>query len=290
MKRRGSVDPLAVVGVLAAVVVVILFLAWACCWVTVDKGEVGVVTTFGEVSNDKLESGWHLVAPWKKVHHMEVVTQKDEEPESVPTSNGLAVQMRATLLFHLDPAHAPQMAREVGTKDYAGRVVTPYFKQAVRDVTAGFLPEALYTSERQAVEAKVLERVRKDLEPRGIVVEAVMLLDPILPQVVQERVQAKVAAEQDAIRMQSVFKQREQEALANKRQKELEAEAKVIEAKGIAEAQTIIKKDLDHSYLVYLWIEALKESAKHNNATIYIPTGGDGMPLFKDVGSGPAKK
>lgn len=29
--------------------------------------------------------------------------------------------------------------------------------------------------------------------------------------------------------------------------------------------------------------QTLKESAKHNNATIYVPTGSDGMPLFKAV-------
>ena len=62
-----------------------------------------------------------------------------------------------------------------------------------------------------------------------------------------------------------------------------EAERKALEAKGIADAQKIIKKDLDHNYLIYLWIEALKESAHHKNATIYVPTGMDGMPLFKQI-------
>lgn len=187
--------------------------------------------------------------------------------------------MRATLLYHLRPDKAPMMAREVG-ENYQERVVTPYFKNAVRDVTAEFPPEALYTAERQKVEARVLERVRHELDVRGIEVEAVMLLDPVLPKVVRERIEAKVGAEQDAIRMQSVFKQREQEAMANKRQKELEAEAKVIEAKGIAESQKIIQKDLTREYLVYLWIDALRT---HTGSTVYIPTGNDGLPFFKDI-------
>lgn len=68
-----------------------------------------------------------------------------------------------------------------------------------------------------------------------------------------------------------------------------EAERKAIEAKGIADAQIIIKKDLSHEYLIYLWIEALKEGAKHNNAVIYVPTGSDGMPMFRNLESGKKK-
>jgi regulator of protease activity HflC (stomatin/prohibitin superfamily) len=240
--------------------------------VSVDNGHVGVTSLFGEVDDRTLPPGLHFVHPFKHVRRMNVQTQKDEEPATVPTKSGLPVQMKATLLWHLDPVNAVKMVKEVGDKDYAERVVSPYFRNAVRDVTAEYPPEAFYTADRVAVEAKVTDRVRKELEPRGVVVESVMLLDPVLPAVVNDRIQAKVGAEQDAQRMEYVL-----------RQKKLEADAKVVEAKGIADAQMIIKKDLDHNYLVYLWIEALKESAKHNNAVIYIPTGGDGMPLFKGV-------
>jgi prohibitin 1 len=257
------------------------------CCASVGKGDVGVVSTFGNVSDEPLQPGMHFVMPWKAVYRMTTQTQKDEEPAKVPTSNGLAVEMKATLIYHLRPESAPALAKEVGHIGYQDKVVSPYFRNAVRDVTAEFLPEALYTAERAKVEARIKDRVSKELEKHGFEVEAVMLLDPVLPQVVQDRIQAKVAAEQDAIRMESVYKQKELEGKTNKRVKELDAEAKVIEAKGIADAQAIIKKDLDHNYLVYLWIEALKESAKHNNATIYIPTGTDGMPYFANVGKSP---
>lgn len=153
------------------------------------------------------------------------------------------------------------------------------FKNVVRDVCAKHPPEALYSNQRQSIEAEITARTQAELEPRGISVEAVMILDPVMPDVVVARIQAKVGAEQDAQRMEFVLKQ-----------KELEAKAKVAEAKGIAEAQQIIKKDLDDNYLRYLWIEALKESAKHNNATIYIPTGGDGMPMFGRVREGKGDK
>lgn len=268
-----------------ALVVGILTLPFTLVW-GIPAGHVGIVSVFGEVSDETLPAGGpYFVKPWKSVIRTSVQTQKNDEPATVPTKGGLAVNMHSVMLYKLDPAAAPRVRREVGEK-YEEVLIDPYFKNAVRDVCSEYAPEALYTNERVQVEAAVLARVQKELGPRGIIVESIMLQDPVLPPVVADRIQAKVAAEQDAIRMQSVFKQREQEGLANKRTKELEAEAKVIEAKGIAEAQNIIKKDLDENYLRYLWIEALKESAKHNNATIYIPTGTDGMPLMKTVHPG----
>jgi regulator of protease activity HflC (stomatin/prohibitin superfamily) len=260
------------------VTVFVLIVGWAVSFVSIGKGEVGVVSWFGEVGDTTLEPGPHLVNPLKTVYRMNTQTQKDEEPGAMPTKKGLSVTMTATLLYHLDPARAPAMAREVGSKDYQDRVVKPYFRNAVRDVTAEFDAEAFYTAERTTVEARIAERARKELEARGLVVESVMILDPVLPPLIKERIEAKVGAEQEVARLEYVLKQ-----------KELEAKAKVVEAKGIAEAQTIIKKDLDDNYLRFLWIEALKESAKHNNATIYIPTGGDGMPFFKPVHPGKDK-
>ena len=256
------------VGCFIAVILVFVFgfAAYEGCWVTIPQGHVGVKSNFGSVSDSTLEPGWHTVSPWATVFRMNCQTHKLEEPATVPTKNGLAVQMKATLLFHLKPDGAPKMAREVGDKDYAVKVIEPVFNNTVRDVAAEYAPEAFYTSERSAVEAAIMARMQRDLESRGVVVEAIMLLDPQLPQVVTDRIQAKVAAEQDVIRMEYVLKQ-----------KQREAKAKVVEAEGIAQAQKIIKADLNELYIEYLWVMALKE---HQGSLIYVPTGSNGLPVF----------
>lgn len=272
-RSRTNYAPVFALG--GVVTVMLIVVVWLFCFVSIGKGEVGVVSWFGDVADKSLPPGPHFINPLKAVYRMNTQTQKDEEPMAVPTRKGLSVTMKATMLYHLEPDKAPVMAREVGANDYQSRVVTTYFRNAVRDVAAEFDAEAFYTAERTNVESKIIDRVRKEIEPRGITVESVMILDPVLPGAVQSRIEAKVAAEQDAARMEYVLKQ-----------KELEAKAKVVEANGIAEAQKIIKKDLDDNYLRFLWIEALKESARHNNATIYVPTGADGMPFFKSVHPG----
>lgn len=274
--------------VTTAVVLGVLF--WVMCLVTVPKGHVGVMSLFGDVKDETLSPGMHVVGPFKAVYRVDVRTVKNEEPAVVPTANGLSVEIKAVMLYHLKPDQAPKMAREVGVgvtsikpadKDkavvpdvpvYESRVVDPVFKNNVRDVCAKYPPEDLYGPDRDKIEKEIFARTQAELDARGLAVEAVMILDPVLPKEVTDRIKAKVGAEQDAQRMEFVLKQ-----------KELEAKAKVVEAEGIAKAQQIIKKDLDDNYIRYLWIEAMKA---HPGAIIYVPTGADGLPFFKPVHGG----
>lgn len=269
MKNKSN----AFIGGAIAVALLVVFLLWTIT--IVGKGHVGVVSTFGVVSDSHLDPGLHFVMPWKHVYHMNCQTQKNEEPATVPTKGGLSVKLNAVMLYKMMPAKASTIAKEIGAVGFEEKIIDPYFKNAVRDACANYDPESLYNADRQIVETKVMEFAKKELEPRGFEVESVMLQDPVLPDVVTGRIQAKIAAEQDVQRMSFVLQQ-----------KKMEAEAKIVEAGGIAKAQALIKQDLDDNYIRYLWVMALKE---HQGAVIYVPTGGDGLPFFKPVHEGKAK-
>ena len=57
-----------------------------------------------------------------------------------------------------------------------------------------------------------------------------------------------------------------------------EAEQRRVEAKGQADAQDIIQKNLTEVYIRYLWVKALEGSTSKPSTVIYGPIGGDGMP------------
>ena len=73
-----------------------------------------------------------------------------------------------------------------------------------------------------------------------------------------------------------------EEAKALKESAVFKAEAEVIRANGVAEANKIIGESLknNESYLRYLWVNGLNE--KDDVTTIYIPTEGQ-MPLMRSV-------
>jgi regulator of protease activity HflC (stomatin/prohibitin superfamily) len=252
-------------------VVLFLFAAWFFCFTQIPAGHVGLVTTFGSLSENVLDEGLHFVAPWKGVYKFSLQTQEDSDKAQAPTKEGLSVNLEATLLYRVQKSSAADIYRTVGPT-FKKILVESQFKSALRGATTHYEAKDLYTANREKIEEAILEAVKHSLAERGVLAEKVLLRNVEVPQAVKEMVEAKVAAEQDAQRMEFVLKKESQEA-----------ERKRLEAKGIADAQAIIKKDLDPHYLTYLWIEALKEGAKHNNAVIYIPTGTDGMPMFKEI-------
>lgn len=272
---------LEIFGLGAVALVVLLLLVTLCSLMRgVEAGEVGVEETFGAMRTHET-GGPRLVSPFAKITRLSTKTTKNDEEATVPTKGGLSVNLHAILLYRLKPEAAVTVLGTVGAK-YEETVIDPIFRNIVRDVCAEHTPEDLYTSARTEVEQQIFARASRDLEARGFVCEAVMIQDPKMPQVVTERIQAKIGAEQDAIRMQSVYKQREQEAMAKKRQTELEAESKVIEAEGIAKAQKIIQQDLTENYLRYLAVEQMRDAAKYGNSTYYfLSTDGHGPLLTR---------
>ncbi len=242
-----------------------------CSLTRIPAGHVGVITTFGAVHHDQLSEGLNLTAPWNSVYKVSLQTKEAREPADVPTKEGLTVHVECSIIFNLKKESAADIFQTIGDK-YEDVIITPLFRSALRDVTSRFEAKDFYTANRSQVETALLKELSESLGPKGITVQADLLRDVTLPKSLKERIEAKLAADQDAQRMQFVLLKEKQEA-----------ERKAVEAKGIADAQKIIKADLSHEYLIYLWIEALKEGAKHNNAVIYVPTGGDGMPLFKGL-------
>lgn len=78
-----------------------------------------------------------------------------------------------------------------------------------------------------------------------------------------------------------IIRQQEQRVLIEQQN----AQIRIEEARGIAEAQRIIDSSLTPQYLTYLAIQAQVEmSTNPNTTTIYIPAGPNGIPLVHDVG------
>ncbi len=93
------------------------------------------------------------------------------------------------------------------------------------------------------------------------------------PEVVTKAVEKKLAAKQ------LLDEKETQREIAKK-----DAEIRIEEAKGIAEAQRIINSTLTQNYLQHEAIQAqLKMATSPNHTTVYIPSGSNGIPLIGTV-------
>ncbi len=249
-------------------VVAVALLGSAC--VIIEDGEVGVSKSFGRIADEPIPQGVALVVPVvRQVETWNVKLQELKETATVPSSEGLIVGLDTSLLFQVMPDKAPELRKTVGgQRQYIDSLVVPYFRNAVRDVVAGYPVKNIYSEQgRKEIAGKIREFLTRNLEPRGIMVVDVLLRDVKLPARFKDSIEAKLTAEQRVQQKQFELEQARKEA-----------EIEVARAEGAAKAQKIIRETLSDSYLQYLWIRTLNE----NPNVIYVATEAN-MPIFKGV-------
>jgi regulator of protease activity HflC (stomatin/prohibitin superfamily) len=251
---------------LGIVVVVVVLLLWSTT--SIPTGNVGVLTLFGKVTGETLGEGIHLINPLKSVQKLSVQTQSLKESANVPSNEGLILALDTSLLFRLDKSKAAYVFQTMG-EPYVERVVEPTLRAAIRAATSAHSANALYTNARELVQSQIQDELTKELAPRGVIVENVLLRDVQLPAMLKGSIEAKQQAEQDALRMSFILQKEKQEA-----------ERKRIEAQGIADFQKIVAQGISPQLLEWKGIEATEKLATSSNAkVVIIGNAKNGLPL-----------
>src|SRR4029077_13000200 len=183
-------------------VVVLLLLLWSTT--SIPTGNVGVLTLFGRVTGETLPEGIHLINPLKSVQKLSVQTQSVKESANVPSNEGLILALDTSLLFRLDKSKAAFVYQTVGD-NYAEKIVEPTLRAAIRAATSAHTAHALYTNARELVQSQIQDELTKELAPRGVIVENVLLRDVQLPAMLKGSIEAKQQAEQDALRISFIL-------------------------------------------------------------------------------------
>ena len=249
----------------ALVVVILLFNSVA----RVESGNVGVLTLFGRVTGEVLPEGIHLVSPFKTNNEMSIRTQEIKESASVPSSEGLVMNLDTSLIFHVDPAKASDVYQKIGP-NYQAVLIEPNLRAAIREATASHSANALYTGEREMVAKQIFDQLAGLLGQRGFIVESILLRDIQLPATLKSSIEAKQQAEQEAL------------AMSFRLQKETqEAQRKRIEAEGIRDFQQIVAQGISAQLLEWKGIEATENLAKSpNSKVVVIGNNKNGLPLI----------
>ncbi len=244
--------------------------ALAQIFTVIPAGTVGVVDFLGNVSDNTLKPGVNIVNPVAKIIKYSFKTQEIKENMTVPSKEGLPVQLEISLLFKVDPAMANDIYKSVEAGDYLNVILTPQFRSVVRGVTSKYEAKALYTGAREQLAEEIITELQKNVGDRGITIENAPLRQVILPPGLTTSIEQKLQAEQESQRMSFVLQKETQEA-----------ERKRIEAKGIADFQVIVSDGINANLLKWKGIEATENLAKSpNSKVVVIGAGKDGLPLI----------
>jgi regulator of protease activity HflC (stomatin/prohibitin superfamily) len=252
-------------GIAAFLLVILVFSSIA----RVGTGRVGVLTLFGRVTGETLGEGVHFINPLKTNNELSIQTQTLKESASVPSSEGLMMNLDTSLIYHLNPEHAADVFQKIGA-DYENVVVESTLRSAIREATASHTANALYTGEREMVGKQIYDQVSQQLSQRGMTVENVLLRDIQLPATLKAAIEAKQQAEQESLAMNFRLQKETQEA-----------QRKRIEAAGVRDFQQIVAQGISAQLLEWKGIEATENLAKSSNTkVVVIGNNKNGLPLI----------
>jgi len=256
---------LAVLAIIGFVAIILLF----SCITRVGTGRVGVLTLFGRVTGEVLPEGIHLINPLKTNNEMSIQTQTLKESATVPSSEGLVMNLDTSLIYHLNPDKAAEVFQKIGP-DYEAKIVESTLRSSIREATASHSANALYTGEREIVARQISDDLTARLNKVGLIVESVLLRDIQLPQTLKSSIEAKQQAEQEALAMNFRLQKEKQEA-----------ERKRIEAAGIRDFQQIVAQGISPALLEWKGIEATELLSKSaNTKVVVIGNPKNGLPLI----------
>lgn len=242
--------------VAAVIVAVVLFRSVV---TFVPPGHVGAVYDRGRgVLDTPLRPGINLMIPfWQtatlfdtRIQEYTMIAIQDEgavagdDSLDAPTSDGQTVKVDATVLFRVDPEKVPELYSTVGP-DYIDKLIRPFARSEIRMVVSRYTAPDIYSQKRQEAEDVMTKEIKDLLKEKNVVIDRVLLRSVNFSPEYSKAIEDKVIAEQRV-------KQAEYEVL----QASQSAQAKIAEAKGLAEAQNLQKQSLTQEFLQ---LEAIKK-------------------------------
>ena len=207
----------------------------------VDAGHRGVLLHWNAVDTSvpPLDEGLHFVIPFQdKVVNIEVRTLKYVKAASASSNDLQAVSTEVTVNYHPYPETVHKLYKEVGL-NYEVRIIAPAIEEVVKQVTANYIAEELITK-RSQVKSDIQTEITIRLDGFDISTDVVSITDFQFSDLFARAIEAKVGAQQNALKAENDLQRIEVEARQREAQAIGVASANIAEAQGEAEAIRII--------------------------------------------------
>ncbi|MDC0644195.1 prohibitin family protein [Crocinitomicaceae bacterium] len=228
----------------------------------IRPGDAGIKQHFGKLKGKTKTQGLMFFNPFtSSIVRVPIRTVNKEIRLNLPSKEGLNVQAEISILYHIEEEKVREIITRVG-KRYEQTLILSTFRSASADVCARFFAKDMHSGKRGEIEKEIKSQMSILLEGRGFDIEAVLLKSITLPKGLYAAIEGKLQAEQEAQQMTFVLQREEKEA-----------ERKRIEAKGIRDAQLIIKEGITDENIKWKSLEVLKDISMSPNAKLILTDG-----------------
>jgi regulator of protease activity HflC (stomatin/prohibitin superfamily) len=225
--------------------------------ILIDAQQVGVLVTPSGVVDEELHTGWHIVAPWNDVHKMDKTvwvytcaqaTNEGSKPNAdaiwAPTKDGIKVGFDVSVSWRITPSEASWIYQNVTENDggNSGRylwleenVIRAKLKSSLALTVSNYTPIEVYSTKREEIQQNVASRMKKEIIQYKLILDQIDLREVYYNPEYETAINNKKLAEQEAMRLVEVTKQKEEQL----KQAEIEKNIAIQKAEGEAKALQI---------------------------------------------------
>lgn len=257
-KKDGGSTKKNVKYVVTAFVVLLLLIVLFNGFSIVEEGYVGVKYRFGKIVSDDLSAGLNFKIPFVedivKVDIREQVYAISTDAYTSDTQSVKPIELKLNYCY--DRSMLSNIIRNIGVNNVETKLLVPNVQKIAKDAIGKVKAEQLVQS-RADVTAEIQNTLTEILASDGIIVTAFAIENIYFDAAFEEAIQAKVIAEQDALKMENKTKEKEEEAKQVLIAAQAEADSKKVAAEAEAQAIKLIQEQLANSpnYVDYLKIE-----------------------------------
>ena len=224
-----------------------LFTIVAAAFTVISAGHTGVQVTFGEVNMTPLSEGVHFVNPLSSIKDVDVRLQKSQlSGASAGTKDLQQVHTDIVVQYRLNASKVPHIYKEFGL-NVDDKVLGPGINEAFKSITGHYTSEELITK-RDEVSLAITEHLRAKMAPFNIDVSGVSLVNFGFSAEYQKAIESKVIATQNKLKAEQDLERIK-----------VEANSRIAQAKGEAEAISIqaqaIQSNGGANYVQLQWID-----------------------------------
>ena len=255
---------------------------------SIDSGEVGVVKNWGEVQDSTKDAGLALFSAVgddlyiMKTTNKQVVFSDRQIPNetrnndtvytaavTVLTEQQLPIPLDISMLYQLDPKHAPTIMKNYGVDGvWDDKLVVRTARSIIRD-TIGQVSLEKLNSNRAVYENTIRLKLNTALAAHGVSITQFNIQNIGIPKQIQDSVLAKEQAKQAA-----------EKAKYQVDQAHAEAEVEIAKAQGVAKANDILASSLTDRLVTYKQLEINRIQADKWNGAMPSTVAGSNVPMM----------
>jgi len=242
-------------------------------YTTVAPGHAKVAALFGEIQDESLPEGFHLVNPFLKFYSYDLRVHTETWTKvQVPSQDKLKTSMDISVTFRINPDYTSAMLKETGSlRDVVIKLLTPKVRSLLREAGKSVQKSQDFYLDtiQQQLQLYMEDGLTDYMSTKGVLIQAVLFRDITLPQVVtsaviqtkerQEQLEREKAqlsiVEQQAQQQVKQAEAREQAAKSDANATRTLADATAYQISALATAQasanTILAKSVTPSLIKY---------------------------------------